>query len=246
MADISGRTCGQGNGTRRRWCPCARASVRVAGRATYAERMSHDPAADPRTAPHAAAIPGPSAETSAAPTTAGSTARTAAAEVLEHFRWIDGDADTWTMLRDPVALRTIAAELARLSALDAPDLIVGIEARGFVLAPLVALATGVGFAPIRKRDALFPGDTTALESAPDYRGRTQRLSARRDHLGPGVRVSLVDDWIETGSQAVAAAELIASTGATLVNITVIIDEAGAAAHERLPVIRSVVRGAQLP
>lgn len=49
------------------------------------------------------------------------------------------------MLRDPSSLRTIAAELATLCAEDAPDVIVGIEARGFVVAPLVAMALDVGF-----------------------------------------------------------------------------------------------------
>ena len=62
-------------------------------------------------------------------------------------------------------------------------MIVGIEARGFVVAPLVALTLGVGFSPIRKGAAMFPGPTVAAESAPDYRGRTQKLAARTDHLG---------------------------------------------------------------
>src|SRR5699024_6669879 len=111
----------------------------------------------------------------------------AADNVLGHFRWIDGDADCWRMLRAGNSLDSIVAELARLCFADAPDLIVGIEARGFVFAPMVALTLGVGFSPIRKGDAMFPGETATVESAPDYRGKTQKLSARTDHLGPGVR-----------------------------------------------------------
>lgn len=167
-------------------------------------------------------------------------------EVLQHFRWVDGDADTWNMLRDPSALSAIVAELARLSAPERPDLVVGIEARGFVLAPMVALTLGVGFSPIRKGGALFPGDTATMESSPDYRGRTQVLSIRTDHLGPGMRVSLVDDWVETGSQAIAARRLIEPTGAELVNLSVIVDEAGEEARAGLPVIRSIVSGSDLP
>lgn len=170
----------------------------------------------------------------------------AARDVLAHFRWVDGDADTWNMLRDAHALGSIVSELSRLSAVERPDLLVGIEARGFVLAPLVALTVGVGFSPIRKGDALFPGATAAVETAPDYRGTTHLLSARTDHMGPGVRVSLVDDWIETGSQALAARELIERTGAELVNLTVVVDEAGESARRALPVIRSLVSGADLP
>lgn len=170
----------------------------------------------------------------------------AADSVLSHFRWVDGDADTWEMLRDPDALATIVGELAMLCTADAPDVIVGIEARGFVVAPLVALTLGVGFSPIRKGAAMFPGPTVATESAPDYRGRTQKLAARTDHLGPGVRVALVDDWVETGSQAIAARQLIEQSGADLVNVTVIVDEASAEARMSLPVIRSIVSGDDLP
>lgn len=170
----------------------------------------------------------------------------AASEVLAHFRWVEGDAETWNMLREPSSLTSIVAELSRLSAMESPDLIVGIEARGFVVAPMVALTLGVGFSPIRKGDAMFPGVTATVTSAPDYRGRTHELTARTDHLGPGVRVSLVDDWIETGSQARAARQLIEATGAELVNVVVIVDEAGDAARSSLPVIHSIVTGHELP
>ena len=171
----------------------------------------------------------------------------AADNVLCHFHWVDGDADTWNMLRDADSLSSIVAKLARLCAADAPDLIVGIEARGFVFAPMVALTLGVGFSPIRKGDAMFPGETATVESAPDYRGKTEKLSARTDHLGPGVRVALVDDLgAETGSQAVAARRLIEESRAELVNVTVIVDEANQAARGSLPVIRSIRSCDNLP
>lgn len=57
------------------------------------------------------------------------------AAALRHFRWIDGDADTWWMLRDAAALNAVVRGLSVLAARDRPDLIVGIEARGFALAP---------------------------------------------------------------------------------------------------------------
>ncbi|MDZ5077703.1 phosphoribosyltransferase family protein [Nesterenkonia sp. HG001] len=173
-------------------------------------------------------------------------ATTAHANVLHHFRWVQGDADTWNMLRDASSLDSIVSELARLSATDKPDVTAGIEARGLVLAPMVALTLGIGFTPIRKGGALFPGDTATVESSPDYRGRAQTLSIRTDHLGPGVRVSLVDDWVETGSQAAAAKKLIEDSDAELVNVTAIIDEADEAARSMLPVIRSIVRSHDLP
>lgn len=166
--------------------------------------------------------------------------------ILGHFRWVDGDADIWNMLRDADSLSSIATELARLCALDSPELILGIEARGFVFAPLIALKLGVGFSPIRKGDAMFPGEITTVESAPDYRGKTQKLSARTDHLVPGGRVALVDDWIETGSQAAAARQMVEESGSELVNVTTIVDQTNQAVRESLPTIHSIVSGNDLP
>jgi adenine phosphoribosyltransferase len=166
--------------------------------------------------------------------------------VLERFRWINGDADTWTMLRDPAGLSAVVNALADLMADQELDVIVGIEARGFVLGPAVAIALRIGFSPIRKDGAKFPGDVIRRQSAPDYRGRTQVFEARRDHYTPGQRVGLIDDWIETGSQAVAAQRLIATAGAELAAIAVIIDEASDDVRRLLPPIRSIVTAAELP
>lgn len=170
----------------------------------------------------------------------------AARNVLDRFRWIDGDADTWDMLRDATSLASIVTELASLCSQDCPEVVAGIEARGFVLAPAVALTLGIGFTPIRKGDALFPGSTASIESSPDYRGTTHRLSARTDHLAPGTRVALVDDWIETGSQALTVRRLLEDAAAELVSVTVIVDEASGEARSALPIIRSIVNGSDLP
>lgn len=166
--------------------------------------------------------------------------------VVERFHWIDGDADTWTMLRDPAALRAVIDALADLMAGHELDVLVGIEARGFVLGPAVALALGIGFSPIRKNGAKFPGDVIRHRSLPDYRGRTQVFEARRDHFSPGLRVGLIDDWIETGSQAVAAQRLVAAAGAKLVSVTVVVDEAGDDVRRVLPPIGSIVSASELP
>lgn len=67
-------------------------------------------------------------------------------------------------------------------------------------------------------------------------------------MGPGVRVALVDDWVETGSQASAVRRLCEQAGADLVNVTVtvIVDEASHEARRLLSVIRSIVSGDDLP
>lgn len=165
--------------------------------------------------------------------------------VLQHFRWIDDAADTWTMLRSADALAGIVAGLAALVEDARPDVVVGIESRGFVLAPPVALTLGVGFAPVRKDGALFPGPLVERTTDRDYRGNRRTLSARRDLFAAGQRVVLVDDWIETGSQALAVADLVADAGADLVGVAVVVDEAGPGARAALPMLRSLVRSSEL-
>jgi adenine phosphoribosyltransferase len=165
--------------------------------------------------------------------------------VLRRFRWLDGDADTWSVLADPDALAAVVAGLAALVADDRADLVLGIEARGFVFAPAVALALGVGFVPVRKDGALFPGPLVRRITDADYRGRRWSLSTRRDLVRPGQRVVLVDDWIETGGQATAASALVDECGGTLVSVAVVVDEASAPARDALPPIRHLVRAADL-
>lgn len=176
----------------------------------------------------------------------GPTPSDAATLVLEHFAWIDGAVDTRSMLRDEAALAAIAAELTRLAAPFEPDLVMGIEARDLVLAPMVALGLGTGFSPLRAGDAMFPGPTSRGIAAPDYRGRRRELAVRIDHLAPGERVVIVDDWIETGSHVSLARDLIATTGSELVGIVVIVDETSPAIQTALPPIASIVRGEDLP
>lgn len=166
--------------------------------------------------------------------------------VLAHFTWIDGDADVWSMLRDASALKQIVHTLADPFRSLNIDVVVGIESRGFILAPAVALELGAGFAAIRKGDALFPGTKITEMTAPDYRGNRHQLTSLSAQFAPGDRVLLVDDWIETGSQATAAQSLIERCGATLVGISVVIDEAAPSARSALPPISTIVAAADLP
>lgn len=175
-------------------------------------------------------------------------------ELIEHgrthamrqFAWIDGNADTWSMLRDPESLTAVVHGLAELARQDRPDIVVGIETRGLALGLAVAAQLEIGFAPIRKAGPLFPGNVVIENSDPDYRGNRHELRARRDLVGSGQRAVLIDDWIETGSQARAAAELIERCGSQLVAIAVIVDQSRSSARYRLPPIRSLLTGDQLP
>lgn len=165
---------------------------------------------------------------------------------LARFRWIEGDADVWSMLHDHTALLAIVNALAALAESDQPDYIVGIESRGFVLAPAVAVRLGVGFVAVRNDGAVFPGSLIRRQTEADYRGNRRTLSMRRDHLRPGARLVLVDDWVETGSQALAVTQLAVEGGAEIVSLATIIDETSEPARRRLPPIRSLLTGADLP
>jgi adenine phosphoribosyltransferase len=170
----------------------------------------------------------------------------ARAHVRSSFRWIDGEADIWSMLTDGASLQAIVGGLASMAAVDRPDRIVGIESRGFVLGPAVALQLGVGFVAVRKDGAVFPGPVARRPTAPDYRGNRRTLSIRRDHVSPGARLVLIDDWVETGSQAMAVSQMVEELGAEVVSVVTIIDETTEAVRQQLPPVRSLLHAADLP
>jgi adenine phosphoribosyltransferase len=89
------------------------------------------------------------------------------------------------------------------------DKVVGMEARGFILAAPVALALGAGFVPVRKAGKL-PGPTHAASYALEYGEAT--LEVHRDAFVPGDRVLLVDDVLATGGTAVATRRLVEEAG----------------------------------
>lgn len=91
------------------------------------------------------------------------------------------------------------------------DKVLGMEARGFILAAPVALALGVGFVPVRKAGKL-PHDTHSVAYALEYGEAV--LELHRDAVAPGDRVLVVDDVLATGGTARATHELVAACGAT--------------------------------
>jgi adenine phosphoribosyltransferase len=140
------------------------------------------------------------------------------------INFVGGHADVWRLFDDGLVLREIA------EALVAPfrgeiTKVAGVESRGFILGTAAALALSVGFVPIRKEWGLFPGPKATAEAGVDYRGNRHTLRLQRAALGQGDRVLLVDDWIETGSQARAAKTLIEDCGAQLAGITTVVTQA---------------------
>ena len=108
-----------------------------------------------------------------------------------------------------------------LSAAFGPvDKVVGIEARGFILAAPVAYETRAGFVPVRKKGKL-PSATFAQDYNLEYGSAT--LEVHQDAFAPGDRVLIVDDVLATGGTALAAAALVRRAGAEVVGVAVLME-----------------------
>jgi adenine phosphoribosyltransferase len=120
--------------------------------------------------------------------------------------------DVTTLLADGAGLAELVDRMAAIARPLDPDLIVGIEARGFILGAALALALGKGFVPVRKAGKL-PGKTVGIDYALEY--GTDRLELHDGQVPQGARVLLVDDLIATGGTALAAAQLLREQGASV-------------------------------
>ena len=100
------------------------------------------------------------------------------------------------------------------------DKVVGIEARGFILAAPVACRLGVGFVPIRKKGKL-PGATFAQDYDLEY--GTATIEVLTDAFEPGERVLVIDDVLATGGTARATADLLQRAGARVAGLAVLLE-----------------------
>lgn len=118
--------------------------------------------------------------------------------------------DISTLLRHPDAWQVAMGRLAARVGKYQPDLLAGIELRGFLLAAPLALKLGVGFIMIRKPGKL-PGATVGLDYALEY--GSDRVEMQADAVEPGQRVVIVDDLLATGGTMAAGAALLRNAGA---------------------------------
>jgi adenine phosphoribosyltransferase len=111
-----------------------------------------------------------------------------------------------------------------------PDLLVGIESRGFLVAAPLAFKMGCGFVMIRKAGKL-PGETIKHEYALEY--GIDAVEIRKDFIAPGQRVVILDDLLATGGTAQATMELLNQVGADVVGAAFLIELIGLGGRERL-------------
>jgi adenine phosphoribosyltransferase len=100
------------------------------------------------------------------------------------------------------------------------DKVVGMEARGFILAAPVALALGAGFVPVRKAGKL-PADTHSVGYELEYGSAT--LELHQDSIKPGERVLMVDDVLATGGTVAATAKLVSACGGIVHGVAVLME-----------------------
>ncbi|MFD2092350.1 adenine phosphoribosyltransferase [Blastococcus deserti] len=110
------------------------------------------------------------------------------------------------------------------------DVVVGVEARGFLLAAAVALASGVGVVPVRKAGKL-PRERIAADYALEYGTATLELHA--DSVRPGARVLVVDDVLATGGTLGAAIALVERLGGVVTAVSVVVELAALGGRVRL-------------
>lgn len=117
--------------------------------------------------------------------------------------------DISTLLAHPQAWRTTIERLAEAVSPHRPDLLVGIESRGFLVAAPLAFALGSGFAMVRKKGKL-PGKTIRYSYDLEY--GTDTIEMQEDAITEGQRVVVIDDLLATGGTMQAAVELIRRQG----------------------------------
>lgn len=128
--------------------------------------------------------------------------------------------DITPILGNPEAFREVIDALVKQAAFLKPDLIAGIESRGFLLGAPVALALGIGFVPIRKAGKL-PSQTEREEYALEY--GTAIVEIHRDAVQPGQRVLIIDDLLATGGTAAAAVRLVEKLGGRVGGLSFLIE-----------------------
>lgn len=128
--------------------------------------------------------------------------------------------DITPLLADPAAFSALTDALAGLVARHGATKVVGLEARGFILAAPAAVRAGVGFVPVRKAGKL-PGAT--LDQAYDLEYGSAEIEVHAEDLNEDDRVLIIDDVLATGGTADASVRLIRRAGAGIAGVAVLLE-----------------------
>ncbi|HZZ38536.1 MAG TPA: adenine phosphoribosyltransferase [Acidobacteriaceae bacterium] len=123
--------------------------------------------------------------------------------------------DITTLLKDPKGFAMLIDALAQYYMEKEVDLVLGIEARGFIFGPALAYRLNAGFVPVRKPRKL-PGPTARVTYDLEYGSDT--LEIHQDAIEPGQRVVLVDDLLATGGTMEATTRLVQQLGGTIAGL----------------------------
>ncbi|MWV54385.1 adenine phosphoribosyltransferase [Chlorobium phaeovibrioides] len=130
--------------------------------------------------------------------------------------------DITTLIKDPAGFRLVIDGLTQRYLENGVDfdVVVGVEARGFILGSALAYTLGKGFVPVRKPGKL-PADVVSQEYELEY--GTDKVEIHLDAILPGTRVLLVDDLLATGGTALAAAALVEKVGGVVAEMAFIVN-----------------------
>ncbi len=128
--------------------------------------------------------------------------------------------DITTLLKDKLGFATLIDALAEQYINKDIDVVLGMEARGFIFGPALAYRLNAGFVPVRKPGKL-PAETARVEYALEY--GTNVLEIHKDALHKGQRVIIVDDLLATGGTAEATAKLASSLGAEIAGLGFVVE-----------------------
>jgi adenine phosphoribosyltransferase len=128
--------------------------------------------------------------------------------------------DITTLLKDSAGLAGVIDGLKDHYRHLNVDVVLGIEARGFIFAPALAYALGAGFVPVRKPKKL-PAEVVSVSYDLEY-GKDS-LEMHKDAIGPGTRALIVDDLLATGGTSAATARMVRECGGTVVGLGFVVE-----------------------
>jgi adenine phosphoribosyltransferase len=138
--------------------------------------------------------------------------------------------DITTVLKDKSGFRNIIDQMTEHIRPYGADIVLGIEARGFIFAPALAYNLGAGFVPVRKPKKL-PAETERISYELEYGVDT--LEIHKDAVKPGMRVVIADDLLATGGTSLATVRLVEKLGGKVAAVSFVIELEALKGRDRL-------------